>query len=302
MTDPLVSVVIPTHNRARLLERAIRSVLRQTYANLECIVVDDGSEDDTPERARRIDDPRLRYIRLDPTQHVSRARNAGIAAARGSLVAFLDDDDEWLPEKLQRQVALLLRLPPTVGMVYTWMEYVDPTGAVIREHRPMLRGHVFDQVLDRQRIGGCPTLLVRRKVIDEIGGFDPELKRGNDGDFIRRVALRYEVDLVPESLVRVHTGHPHERITGSDASAIEHAIRGNSAKLEKFSDVLHRYPRQTAAIHSRIGLHYAQLGQWAKSAPAFARAARTSLRARQVYGDLWRAAWIALATSVTRVR
>ncbi len=113
---PLVSVIIPTYKRPALLRRSVMSVLAQTYANLELIVVDDCSPDETPEVMGAFTDPRVRYIRLETNQKAGRARNAGIAAARGELIAFQDDDDLWLIEKLERQVAALHAAPPEVGL------------------------------------------------------------------------------------------------------------------------------------------------------------------------------------------
>lgn len=108
---PEVSVIIPTHNRQRLVSRAVRSVLNQTYEDLECIVVDDASSDGTPQVIQTIEDERLVYLRHDRNRGASGARNTGIRAAKSSLIAFLDDDDEWLPEKLVKQVPLLKALP-----------------------------------------------------------------------------------------------------------------------------------------------------------------------------------------------
>ena len=121
--SPLVSVIIPTHNRADLVPLAIQSVLQQTYTNLECIVVDDASTDNTEETVRTIIDERIIYLRHENNKHASAARNTGIKYARGEFIAFLDDDDEWLPTKLEKQVPFLLNLHEKVGMIYCWMDY-----------------------------------------------------------------------------------------------------------------------------------------------------------------------------------
>ena len=110
-----VSVVIPTYNRARVVGEAIDSALAQTHERLEVIVVDDGSTDDTAERVGRRRDPRLRYVRREHAG-VSSARNAGIAAATGDLVSFLDSDDLWKPEKIETEVAALARHPEAGGV------------------------------------------------------------------------------------------------------------------------------------------------------------------------------------------
>jgi len=285
---PLVSVITPTYNRFDLLPRAIRSVLGQTYTNLECIVVDDGSTDDTERVVRQFTDERLVYLRHETNRGASASRNTGIARAKGELVAFLDDDDEWLPAKLEKQVPLIQSLPANIGMVYCWMDYYDNQGQIVKKHRPTYRGYVFPYVLDQQRIGGCPTLLVRRPVIEQVGGFDESLPRGNDGDFIRRVCLEYEVDLVPEVLVKVHVGHDSERISWNDERGIRGAIKGQRIKLTKFKGVLAKYPRQTANIYAIIAYHYSQLDNWSRSFTFYRKAVMTFPFSVKIYTNLLR--------------
>jgi len=259
--EPLVSVVIPTHNRAELVVRAIRSVLGQTYRNLECIVVDDASTDNTADAVRAIQDPRLIYLRHEQSKHASATRNTGIAAAKGEFIAFLDDDDEWLAEKLQAQISVFSTESSEVGMVYCWADYYDLEKCVYQRH-PTLRGNIFPFVLDEQRIGNCSTLLLRESIVRQIGGFDEALPRGNDGDFIRRVSLKCMVEVVCRVLVKVHVDHGFSRITSRDAASIRRAVFSQEDKLRKFKDELPRYPKQTANIYAQLGQHYAELGDW----------------------------------------
>jgi glycosyltransferase involved in cell wall biosynthesis len=126
-----VSVIIPTCNRSTLVTRAIQSVLTQTYTNLECIVVDDASNDNTGEVVNSFDDDRLIFIRHDKKQGASAARNTGIKHSKGDFVAFLDDDDEWIATKLEKQVPLLKGLPERFGMVYCWMDYYDANNKLV---------------------------------------------------------------------------------------------------------------------------------------------------------------------------
>ena len=286
---PRVSVIIPTHNRPNLVSRAIKSVLAQTYQALEVIVVDDGSDLSAENIVRGIADPRIKFIRHELSRGASAARNTGITNAVSSLIAFLDDDDEWLPTKLEKQVALIEKLPPEVGLVYCWMDYFDSDGQLVREHHPKYRGYVFPLVLDRQRIGGCPTLLVRQSVIDEVGGFDESLPRGNDGDFIRRVCVKYEVDCVPEVLVKVHVAHGYEQITRDDKQGTRNAIKGHLIKLEKFEDELLKYPKQTANIFSSLAYHYAQLREIKISAHYFWKSFSLCPSSKELVSSLVRA-------------
>ena len=270
-----VSVIIPTHNRSKLLKRSINSVLQQTYTNLECIVVDDASTDNTVEIIESINDNRLVYLSHKTNRHASASRNTGIKHINGQLVAFLDDDDEWLPANLEKQVQLLLNLPKKVGMVYCWMDYYNQAGDIMKEVHPNLSGSIFKETLDKQPIGNSSTLLLRRVVIDDIGVFDELLPRGNDGDFIRRVCQTYEVDFVPEVLVKIHVGHEYDRITEDSKRGIKNAIYGQKVKLIKFGSELESLPKQKSSIYSYIGSHYYQLGQQSDSKKYFLRAFKT---------------------------
>src|SRR5262245_59433756 len=117
--SPLVSVVIPTRNRAHLLGRALRSALAQTLTDFEVVVVDDASSDDPGRAVEELGDPRIRLLRLSERGGAGRARNAGIQAARGEFVAFLDSDDEYLPAMLERQIARLRQSPdPSRAVIY----------------------------------------------------------------------------------------------------------------------------------------------------------------------------------------
>lgn len=283
----LVSVIIPTHNRADLLPRAVWSVLKQTYSNLECIIVDDASNDDTEGVVRQFADSRLVYLHHETNRHASAARNTGIMHAKGGLIAFLDDDDEWLLTKLEKQVRLMQKLSERVAMTYCWMDRYDGKN-VVSECRPQLRGDIFKCTLDRQPIGNASTLVVRRSVIEKVGGFDESLARGNDGDFIRRVCHDYEVDFVPEVLVKYHIGHGHKRITRFDEQGVKNAIKAHSIKLTKFKDELHKYPKQTANIYASLAYHYSQLGDWHNVIGFYWKAFTTFPFSVRVYGSLLR--------------
>ncbi len=191
---PEISVVIPTYNRAQYVTRAVDSVLAQTLAATEIIVVDDGSTDDTESRLRAYGD-RLHYLRQE-NAGVSAARNAGIAAARGEWIAFLDSDDEWRPQKLAVQAECISAHPEIVAHV-TNATIVGANGEEIDYF--VARQHAA--VLDRQPVLARPlpyvmewlffaqTLMVRRAVLGRTGLFDPTMRVFEDGDLMRRLAL-----------------------------------------------------------------------------------------------------------------
>ena len=237
--------------------------------------MDDASNDHTKEVVMNINDDRVKFIQHKKQKYASAARNSGIKEAKGTLIAFLDDDDEWLPTKLEKQVQLLLNLPKKVGMVYCWMDYYNQAGDIMMEVHPNLSGSIFKETLDKQPIGNSSTLLLRRVVIDDIGVFDELLPRGNDGDFIRRVCQTYEVDFVPEVLVKIHVGHEYDRITEDSKRGIKNAIYGQKVKLKKFGSELESLPKQKSSIYSYIGYHYYQLDQKSNSEKYFLRAFKT---------------------------
>jgi glycosyltransferase involved in cell wall biosynthesis len=196
---PLVSVVIPTYDRGPLLERAVASVLAQTYRTLELLVVDDGSTDDTQARLARIDDPRLRVIRQG-NQGVARARNRALREARGAYIAFLDSDDAWLPGKLERQVAALEAAPARVGFCHTALEIRSDTRLL--ETRPALAtGRVFAHLLLWNHVH-APTSsgVIRREVLDMVGGFDVSLPAVEDWEWLQRVARLFDFLAIDEPL------------------------------------------------------------------------------------------------------
>lgn len=262
MSSPKISVIITTYNRPELLPRAIESVLNQTYTNLECIVVDDASETETTAVIEEFDDDRLRYYEHGVNRGLSTARNTGIKHAEGQYIAFLDDDDEWLSRKLEKQVGLFNELDEEYAIIYCWMDYrKNSDGTVVREYRPTHKGYIFPQMLDGQVIGSGSTLLVRRAVAEEIQ-FDKTLPRGIDGDFIRRVCEEYKVEYVPESLVNYFIEHGNERITQNDEQGIYNHINSHQVKFDKFEKELKQYPARASNLYGDIAFHYGLVGDW----------------------------------------
>lgn len=211
---PLVSVVIPAFGRADTLPRAMESVLAQDWPSLEVLVVDDASPDATPEIVAGFAaaDPRVRHLRQPENRGVAAARNRGIREASGPLVAFLDADDEWLPDKLGRQVEALRSAGPGTGLVYTGVESVGARGE--REVvRAQLRGHVFARMLARNILHGAPSsALVRRSVFATIGLFDESLPAAEDYELWLRLTRFYAVEAIPTPSIRYHdpAGDPME--------------------------------------------------------------------------------------------
>lgn len=221
---PLVSVVIPTHNRAPLIARAIGSALGQTVQDIEIIVVDDGSLDETPDVVREIDDGRVRYVQLARRGGGARARNVGIGAARAGWVAFLDSDDEWLPEKLEVQLAQAASHDDAIVACGAYRQDANgPRPVQLRQDLP--EGEVLDSLLLPSGMPGdhcvwltTSALMARRRVLLSVGGFDETLPSFQEIDLLLRCARdSYRVAPLAERLMIKHD-HMMGRI-GTDAVA-----------------------------------------------------------------------------------
>lgn len=205
MDKPLVSIVAPTYNRARLLRRSLQSLLVQTERRFEVIVVDDASDDDSEAVVRGIGDKRVRYQRLPENRGPAGARNAGVTGARADLVAFQDSDDEWMPDKLEKQLALLASGGPETGVVYCDMLRVDADGKTTAPHHsPMLeRGRWLDPLTGFYApFGlGIQSCLIRRDAYLDAGGFVEDLRCFEDLELFLRLLLRWRFEHIQEPLV-----------------------------------------------------------------------------------------------------
>jgi glycosyltransferase involved in cell wall biosynthesis len=187
---PAVSVIIPTYNRAHLIGRAIQSVLDQTYQDFEIIIVDDGSTDNTEVVLKKFQnkDERIRYIRHDKNKGGSTARNTGIKAARGRFIALLDSDDEWLPEKLQKQLEVFESSPPEVGVVYTKTYHRANKKIYPFSKEEQKDGMIFQDLLNldiSKNCGQTSTLLIKKECFEKVGLFDERFPRQQDTETIR---------------------------------------------------------------------------------------------------------------------
>lgn len=210
-TKDLVSVIIPTFGRSEFLIRALKSVLNQTFKDIEIIIVDDngkGSKNQilTEDRIKDFFSTlnNIKYIVHDINKNGSAARNTGIAHASGQFICFLDDDDEFLPEKLSSQISLLRSLDKEWVACYTG--HTRLTNGVVRaEYNPKFSGDILYELLTHS-IDTCSgsTLMIKIDIISKVKGFDVELKRHQDYDFIAKVAYYGKIAVIPEALVIIH--------------------------------------------------------------------------------------------------
>lgn len=205
----MVSIIVPTYNREKVIGRAIQSILRQSYENYEIIIVDDGSIDRTQEIISRIKDDRIRYIRLEQNQGVAHARNFGIQEAKYDYVAFCDSDDEWLPDKLQKQMVKLMGALEQVGLVYCRVSGIDRNGSDRYIWPPeswrkdMLEGDIFQSLLIRNTIANM-AILAKKECLVQAGGFRESLRCLEDWEFFLRIAKDWMIEMVDEVLVEAY--------------------------------------------------------------------------------------------------
>ena len=234
--SPLVSTIIPTFNRRGIVTRAIESALTQTYKDQEIIVVDDGSTDGTCEHLQATYGAKIRVL-TQKNAGVSAARNAGMRASTGSLIALLDSDDEWEPTKLVKQVAFL-RDHSDFGMILTDVRRVDGAGQTIDifRRREVIRqdGDVFADVLVNPSLVPASAVF-RRAVFEQTGGFDESLNTAEDIDFHLRVAADFKIGVLEESLtIAARSGDGLSSVGSSDSDyvrVVERVIREHSKRI-----------------------------------------------------------------------
>lgn len=205
--EPLVSVVLPTFNRADLLGRAIDSVRQQTYRTFELLVVDDGSTDDTAALIAGIADDRLRYLPQSANRGQAAARNEGLRRARGDFISFQDSDDVWMPDRLARLMAAFETAGPRVGVVYSDMLRVWRDGRVTYHRSPtVVRGRMLDdKARFYQMYGlGIQATVMRRSCLEWARGFNERLRCFEDLELFIRLLRRYDFLHVEAPLTQYH--------------------------------------------------------------------------------------------------
>jgi glycosyltransferase involved in cell wall biosynthesis len=266
---PTVSVVIPTHNRDRFLKAAIQSVLNQTFQDFELIVVDDASTDRTVEVVQSFADPRITYIRHETNKGGAAARNNGIRNASGKYIAFLDDDDEWMKDKLRLQVHLIDRSPDKVGLIYTGYEVVDrDTGRVRRVNIPTKRGDLSSELLLHNCLGSTSSALLKRNCLKNAGLFDEALPSFQDYDLWIRISRRYHFDYIELPLFKYHI---HSTQIWTNPEAI---VKGIAIMLSKYENDTNRMSKYFSHVLLRLGVLYCYASQTRKGRQAFLRAIR----------------------------
>ncbi len=258
---PTVSVVVPTHNRADLIGEALRSILDQTFSDFEILVIDNGSTDRTADVMAALGDTRIRYHWQENSGLPADSRNVGIRMARGTYVAFLDSDDLWLPDKLERQVRAF-RERPALGLVCMNARII---GDHPRAGEPLLRvvppsGRVFVPLLWENTILTL-TVMVPRRVLEVVGLFDldPAIRRSEDYDLWLRIAHDFEVEYLPEvgGLYRFHGGNLFADPTDADLLYLRVVERAAA----RYGLPPQLVDRLAAVHHARLAFRYLRQGR-----------------------------------------
>lgn len=265
---PQVSVIIPTYNRSRLLAGALKSVLAQSYDDWEILVIDDGGIDDAAAVVAGFDGKPIRYLRHEHRRGSAASRNTGILHATSEYVAFLDDDHEWYPEKLMRQMQRMQASPGEVGGVYTGCFIIERSTGKIREQVvPTTRGDVHRALLAGNCIGSASSMLMRRSCIQEAGCFDEGLPSFYDYDLWLRAAHKYHFECIREPLLKYYVDGD-EIWTNPDAFA-----RGLDLMFKKHGEST-AFRRKCAGYYLRLGMQFCEARQFNAGRKALLRAAR----------------------------
>lgn len=279
-SKPLVSVIIPTYNRAHLIGDSIRSVLEQTFTDLELIVVDDGSTDDTEAVVIEISDPRLRYVR-QPNRGRSNARNHALSLAMGKYITFLDSDDLYLPDKIQSQVDYL-KSHPKIGMVYTSAHCIDKQGELmVHKYEATVSGLIYESIAFFIPVTiTLPTVMTYREVLDKVGDFDEKMHRFEDTDMWRRISKHCRIDAMQEYTCMLRT-HDDNSLLNQKPDVIAASLDYYAAKiLEEDTEI------NISVRRNGLANLYRYYGYAFMSVPEFSDRGRKLLQISRAYDSI----------------
>lgn len=263
--NPLVSIITITRNRGNIISNAIQSILNQTYTNYEYIIVNGASTDNTVEIISSFTDKRIKLINLDVNLPIPETINIGVENSTGKYLTFLDDDDKYLPTKVEKQVELIEKLSQDYGFVYCWMDYFDSkTKRKVKEHHPNLKGFIPELVVEKPIISGTPTLLFRKESFRILGGWKENIGIISDWELAARACQKYKVDFVPETLVNVYVNHGANRMSDDNyyKEIPKRYIIFHSYFLTEFKNIFDKYPQKKKYHLYGLARSYFILGKW----------------------------------------
>ena len=202
--NPLVSIVVPAYNAASFIGQTLKSIIEQTYKNIEVIVVNDGSKDNTADLVRSFAQADSRITLVEQQNlGVSAARNLGIEKLKGEFIALIDADDIYYPQAIEKLTNTILQADDSVGVVYGWSAHIDESENLTGSFNcSTFEGDVYKDLIQSQFVGNASAFLARRSCIDKTGYFDRQILPGcADWDFLLKLGERYQFKVVPEFLI-----------------------------------------------------------------------------------------------------
>lgn len=296
MSDPLVSIIILTHfPRGAMLKRAIASGLAQTFQDFEIIAVDSGHHPETQATAESFNEPRIRYHQIPQDKTVGGGRNAGIRLARGRYIAFLDDDDEWLPTKLEEQIHLFRTTDLSdVGLVTCPVWIVNDTLGRMRQEplfeRPR-RGYLFNEALSLAGASGAipsrhTAMVFLKNALTDVGLYDERFLCADDWDLLIRLTQRWQIDVVSEPLALCHYHYQGDRATARKKELGDHKLL-----IKKYHYLLASLPKTLATYWYLLASDYMRANERGHC--------RSSVWDAVKHHPRWIAAWILLFASLS---
>jgi len=268
---PAVSVIIPTYNRADILPRAINSILGQTYRDLDIIIIDDGSSEDIQSILQSIESGKITLIKHTENRGIAASRNAGIRASDSKYIALLDNDDEWLPEKLEKQIKLLNTAPAKTAISDTGFiniiknkEYFVPAFEQRNKN-----GNIYRNIISKHFILPS-TILIKRECFLSTGMLDENIPVFDDWDYFFRILKEYGIKSINEPLIRRH--HHNDNVS----SKIDIVLTGYSRLVEKHYTEISRDHRLLSICYLKLGHMSCFQGESKKGREYLAKSIRTN--------------------------
>lgn len=268
MNNPLVSVIIPTYKRSDYLIRAIESVLNQTYSPIEIVIVDDNDGDNDFRKETKkglekyISNDVVRYVEHEKNKGLAAARNSGIKIAKGEYIAFLDDDDEFLPEKTAQQMNCFQKNESTLGLVYgSYIRFEIDTNSE-RIIKPKFKGDL-SEILGVNHIGPPSMVMCKTEAVLKVAGFDESLVAREDIDFYYRLAKYYTIDYVDETVMKYYI-HPNN-MSKHYADKLDYML----LFMNRYSSELKKPSLRWSEVNERLAELYAINGHRIKAVRTF---------------------------------
>ena len=260
---PKVSVIIPTHNRAEFLRSAVKSVLNQTFQDFEIVIIDDASKDHTQEVIANFNDTRIKVIHNQVSKGAAGARNIGLINTSGEYIAFLDDDDEWLPEKLKIQTCLLDNSPPEVGGIYTYSFIKEKvSGRVLSIWNYEIKDFSNENVVTTS------SVLLRRECFGKCGLFDENMPTGSDYDMWIRISEKFSFEIIKDALVNYYI---HENRLSINYGKKR---RGLEILFDKHDNLFKKDTKEYSRMYLSLRVFYCYKGELLKGRRAFSKSIR----------------------------